>query len=353
MRTFSTIDALWHDALTHVLKDGSDLPSRDGPTKEVLGFVARLEDPRAHFLFNPVRKVSPSYTAAELLWFLSGQRTVDRIVPYAPQYTRFCNEGELMVDEIGDEVTMDDAGASTTKGKMEHKVVLYAHGAYGYRLSRRFGGYTAIANIIRMLTTDKMSRQAVLPLYDAGMDMEKATSGDKKDIPCTLALNFILRDGKLNCQGTMRSNDIWLGLPHDIYAFTSIQMLIAEALGVQVGWYQHSAMSLHLYDRNRAKAEEAVGVNNPLLYGPLTYGPHVDLTLSKVPVSRATKAAVDLERQNRTGPGLNLPGPVIGNSSLLGHAVLMAGHKWLTDKRPVLKYIESDLMRSYMESHWC
>lgn len=337
MNTYSTIDDLWYDALVEILIKGDSLPSRDGPTKEVLGYVARLSDPRAHFLFNPIRKVSPAYAAAELLWFLSGQRVVHALTPYAPQYARFCNEGELNILQSGDE------GPAGTKQN-----VLYAHGAYGYRLDRRFGGRCQLENIIRMLQADPMSRQAVITLYDAGMDQEKATSGDKKDIPCTLSLNFILRDGKLNCQGTMRSNDIWLGLPHDIWAFTSIQLLVAEALGVEVGWYQHSAMSLHLYDRNRAKADEAVKSPMDFERGPMTYGKH-----TTVSIFDAFGKAVSLESHNRLSGHINLPGPVIGADSLLGHAVVMAASKWATDKRSVLKYIESPIMARYMEKHWC
>lgn len=350
MNTYSTIDELWYEALLSILSRGHELPSRDGPTKEVLGYVARLSNPRAHFLFNPIRRVNPSYAAAELLWFLSGQRTVHALTPYAPQYVRFCNEACLYVNEAGDELLPVHTYSHTHTPFGSYKPdTLYAHGAYGYRLARQFGGRCQLENIIRMLQADPMSRQAVITLYDAGMDQEKATSGDKKDIPCTLSLNFILRDGKLNCQGTMRSNDIWLGLPHDIWAFTSIQLLVAEALGVEVGWYQHSAMSLHLYDRNRAKAEEAARYDM-LGYerGPMTYGRHT------VSIFDAFQKAVKLERVNRLAQhGIDLPGPVVGANSLLGHTVVMAAHKWVKDKRITLKYIESPIMARYMEKHWC
>lgn len=42
MLTFNSVDDLWIDSIKTILVEGSDLPSRDGPTKEVLGYCARL-----------------------------------------------------------------------------------------------------------------------------------------------------------------------------------------------------------------------------------------------------------------------------------------------------------------------
>jgi hypothetical protein len=69
---------------------------------------------------------------------------------------------------------------------------------------------------------------------------------------------------------TMRSNDLWLGLPYDVFAFTCIQQMVAAALGVGLGWYQHQAGSLHVYDRNMEKTKAAA---NPLPFdtGRLKY----------------------------------------------------------------------------------
>lgn len=54
----------------------------------------------------------------------------------------------------------------------------------------------------------------------------------------------------------MRSNDAFKGLPHDVFAFTMIQELVARSLGVELGTYKHAVGSLHLYDEDRDKAEE-------------------------------------------------------------------------------------------------
>lgn len=48
----------------------------------------------------------------------------------------------------------------------------------------------------------------------------------------------------------MRSNDAYLGLPHDIFAFTMLQEIIASALQADLGTYNHSVGSLHLYENH-------------------------------------------------------------------------------------------------------
>ncbi len=56
----------------------------------------------------------------------------------------------------------------------------------------------------------------------------------------------------------MRSSDVWLGIPYDVFSFTQIQNCFAGALGVNRGWLSLRMGSSHLYDRDRAKADEAL-----------------------------------------------------------------------------------------------
>ena len=50
---------------------------------------------------------------------------------------------------------------------------------------------------------------------------------------------------------SMRSNDAYLGLPHDVFSFTMFQEIVARMLGVEMGDYTHFAGSLHLYDEHQ------------------------------------------------------------------------------------------------------
>lgn len=57
----------------------------------------------------------------------------------------------------------------------------------------------------------------------------------------------------------MRSNDAYFGLPHDVFAFTMLQELVARSIGVELGEYKHSVGSLHLYEEKIAAASSYIG----------------------------------------------------------------------------------------------
>ena len=52
----------------------------------------------------------------------------------------------------------------------------------------------------------------------------------------------------------MRSNDAYIGLAHDVFAFTFMQEIVARDVGLDLGTYTHSVGSLHLYDQDERRA---------------------------------------------------------------------------------------------------
>jgi len=57
----------------------------------------------------------------------------------------------------------------------------------------------------------------------------------------------------------MRSNDVYVGLPHDVFSFTMLQEILCATLEVELGTYKHMVGSLHLYEKDTAAAEDFVG----------------------------------------------------------------------------------------------
>jgi thymidylate synthase len=125
------------------------------------------------------------------------------------------------------------------------------HGAYGPRL---FGAYESSQadRVIELLNDNPGTRRAVIQIFDK-MDV----AGDVRytDVPCTLTMQFLVRSERLHLVVNMRSNDAYIGLPHDVFAFTMIQEIVASNLGVDLGSYVHFVGSLHLYSDSLAKAE--------------------------------------------------------------------------------------------------
>lgn len=116
------------------------------------------------------------------------------------------------------------------------------HGAYGYRIADQ------LAEVTRKLREDPDTRQAVITLWRPELDNEPG----HRDYPCTIALGFTLGRHGLNMNVVMRSNDVWLGFPYDVFQFTQLQLTLARVLGVEVGTYTHTAWSMHFYETNYA-----------------------------------------------------------------------------------------------------
>jgi thymidylate synthase len=124
-------------------------------------------------------------------------------------------------------------------------------GAYGPRLFKMRDGINQFAQVRNILLQRPSSRQAVIQLFDA-----EDISVHHGDVPCTCTLQFLLRNTGLDMFVSMRSNDAYKGLPHDVFAFTMLQEVLARELGVGVGRYKHAAGSLHLYETDENRVGE-------------------------------------------------------------------------------------------------
>ena len=195
---------------------GFSQPSRAGEVAgEILNAHIEILDPTRGIVQSKIRKMPMRYAVGELLWYLSGSNKVKDI----SKYSKFWG------DISDDDVTLNSA--------------------YGHRIWEKFG-FDQWTFVKEKLQANPNDRQAVIHIKDADPN-------PSKDVPCTCLLQFHLREEKLYLTVYMRSNDIWLGFPFDVFAFTSLQTLMAMELGVDLGSYTHIAGSLHLYEKDVVK----------------------------------------------------------------------------------------------------
>lgn len=337
--TYETLDELWLDAVRYVLQ-GEELESRNGPSREVLGYSARLEDPRWNFLFNPVRKIPLFYGPAEFLWYLSGADDTVMIQAYAPQYKKFTEDGRFAHGAYGHRWLADPLfKTELLKVAAQQKVDLSVHdffpeGAYASPISQ-------IQAVAWLLKNNPNTRQAVVTMWNGG-DLPHALALDKRDLPCTVAMIFSLRNGKLNLMVTMRSNDIWLGMPYDIFCFTSVQRLLAEILEVELGWYQHQVMSLHAYEPHYDRLKSALQAKS-YHCGPLEFTKH------RLRPKEIVPEALRLERFLRTKTKFYNNGfsELMGPGSMMHQYLTMLCTKWDHTQKTVAHL--PDVLRKYAE----
>ena len=182
-------------------------------TKALFNVGFYMEDPSQKIIKNKERKFSEKYAESEWLWYLSGDRSVERLgaihgkIP--PIWLR-------MADEDGN-----------------------VNSNYGWQWKRNNQLYKVIA----MLENNPNTRQATISIYD-GKEIDSYT----KDTPCTYAVQFTILDNKLCMSVLMRSNDLWYGFCNDQYQFASLQQMVADSLSIETGWYYHYAHNMHLYN---------------------------------------------------------------------------------------------------------
>lgn len=226
------IDDLMREVHMLLRNDGTSISPSRGDAIELSGARLELRDPLARLSRSQARGKLFS-CLGELIWYLAGSDNLDHIQHYIPQYHE---EADL-------------------QGKVP--------GAYGPRL---FGAEARLMGAIDTLREKPDSRRAVVPLLDVA-DLTQ----DRSDIPCTTNLQFLLRNRRLYMVVYMRSNDAFLGLPHDLFSFTMLQELATRTLGVQLGTYVHMVGSLHLYNANLKVIEDyfAEGYTTPQPMPPM------------------------------------------------------------------------------------
>jgi thymidylate synthase len=201
--------------------DGELVSPRDMATREVLDVHFTLTQPRARLLYAPpTRLINPAFAVAETVWHLSGSDD-PWIHHYNARLRQFTDDGVL-------------------------------RGAYGPRMRNwpgESGAVDQLHRVVQILKTDPDSRRAVIQLYDPARD-----AAGHSDVPCTLGFRFYLRSGRLHMSTTMRGQDVWIGMPYDLFFTTTLHELVAGWLGAEVGRYHHHVGSVHIYERDADQA---------------------------------------------------------------------------------------------------
>lgn len=205
----------WLEAVHDIVHHGLEVSPRGMPTKEIPQRTAYVEMVHPVMFFKP-RKLNYKFMAAEAYWILSGDNRVETIAPYNKNISAFSDDGEVFA------------------------------GAYGPPIENQ------LDYVVRTLVNDPDTRQAILTIW-------RQNPGPSKDIPCTVAADFKIRDGKLNAHVFMRSSDVWLGIPYDIFNFSMLAALVCGKVNeinhscgeqLELGTLFLTAASSHLYARN-------------------------------------------------------------------------------------------------------
>jgi thymidylate synthase len=224
-------------ATQYVLQHGEVVAPRQMVTKELLNVTIEVQKPWNIPIFMENRKFNHKIGAREALQLVGQVTDPEAMVDAASVFTKFMDGGVF-------------------------------HGAYGPRL------HGNLNKVVELLKRDWSTRQAVLTIFDSNKDLNAPV----KDVPCTLSLQFFIRNEKLLLRTSMRSNDVFLGLPYDLMQFIALQGAVAKALDLEMGSYSHSVGSLHLYEEHSLDAQliKAYYNGSYKIYEPLWSGNTID-----------------------------------------------------------------------------
>lgn len=116
----------------------------------------------------------------------------------------------------------------------------FQQGAYGPMFIEQ------LRYVVETLLESETSRQAVMTIW-------RQNPRKSKDIPCTLSLQFFIRDDKLHTVVNMRSSDVFTGLIYDMFCFTAMSAVVLSYLDmadVKLGTCHIHAGSSHLYKKD-------------------------------------------------------------------------------------------------------
>lgn len=186
-------------------------------TFEKLNVQLRVEDMLNNILVCEERNPNYKFMVAEWLWIWFGLDDVQTIDRFNSNIKKFSDDGIKMA------------------------------GAYGPRL------VSQEPYVAKVLSNDRETRQAVFTIFSPSPQKSK-------DIPCTLSLQILVREGVVHATVNMRSSDIWLGLPYDFFTFSMFVNVFCSKFmkDCRLGSMTFNLASSHLYKTNMEDAERVI-----------------------------------------------------------------------------------------------
>lgn len=236
MKVYENFTEAYIDILKDVYNYSEFISSpREMKIKEILGYQFKILNPRHRIPYIFGRELSIYYVIAELLWYLSGNNSTKWISNYSTFWSKISDDGKTANSSYGSRI-------------------FKPHLRIASNLDPR---WTQWNYVIQELKKDPDSRRAVIHIRSP-QDSILANL----DVPCTLTLQFLLRNNNVHMITSMRSSDVILGLAYDVPAFTMFQELLAlqltQELGrpIGLGSYIHLSASIHIYERHFKMVEK-------------------------------------------------------------------------------------------------
>ncbi|GAB6181760.1 hypothetical protein JCM14036_30790 [Desulfotomaculum defluvii] len=218
---------IYYEMLLYAIEHPTKITgSRVGLVKDLGPAYIEIVEDEFRLCYLLRRNINPFFALVEFSWIISGSNELLPLEQYIKSYSKFSDDGKTL------------------------------NGAYGFRL-RSFFGFDQINRAIEILRYDQNSRRVVLNMWSP-TDLNIIS----KDLPCNTSVFLKIRDQRLDMTVVNRSNDLYLGIPYNVFVFYLLQLYISQKLGCQIGVQRHFTDSLHLYQENFGQVEKIISANS-------------------------------------------------------------------------------------------
>lgn len=227
------IDSLVYKGIAHIKKYGSYITARAGTAQQAydVNYVLTNSRNRVHYLRKPL---SVRYFCKELQAYFDGSLKVK--------------------DGLGKAAKMWNSLADQEGNICSN---------YGYYIFHQrvpeFENKTQYQWAITQLINNLQTRKAFI-----NINQPKHKFPNNKDFPCTLGMQFFIKNNHFCCTVSSRSTDIYTGLPYDMGFFALVTELMYKDLkeqlpkelskNLKLGYTMMKTNFTQIYDRTRTRA---------------------------------------------------------------------------------------------------
>lgn len=253
------------DLVKLVMEEGVRKKSRTG-IDTISYFAAFYKvDLSKGFPLLTTKKVEWKSLLHEVLWYLSGENHIRNLRKHTKIWDAWADEEGNLETAYGYYWRHFPSAQKDENGNWQVKEV------------------DQIQYVIDELKNKPYSRRLVVTAWEPG----NATKS--KLPPCHYSYAFNVSDGKLNCHLTQRSGDIALGIPFNLAAYSILTQIIAQEVGLGLGYFAHTIIDAHIYVADKGtpneKYDHLEGLKEQLKREPL---PLPKLKIAKRPIDELT-----------------------------------------------------------------
>ena len=233
---FRNVNDAYNTLLAGLISKGNKSKPRGLEVKDGRHICIKIVEPWDNIVYSRNRKLPPRYLAGEYEWYKSGSNKVDGISKYSKFWLSIANPDGTVNSNYGYYVFSEEYW------QKHIKMAEILNPTLEETRKIKFKDYKCWWDFAKaQLQDDNDNRQVVIRIPT---ELTEST----KDTCCTPFIQFFIRNGKLDLDVNMRSNDIVKGFANDVFQFTMWQGRMAKELGIPMGNYYHSATTEHIYE---------------------------------------------------------------------------------------------------------